>query len=50
VELPRVAVVGPVQELLLPRPVAEALPFVELGDLGVELAQRRAEAMEAVAQ
>jgi len=25
------------QELLLPRSVAEALPFVELGDLGVEL-------------
>ena len=50
VEVPRVAVVGPVQELLLPRPVAEALPFVELRDLGVELAQRRAEAMEAVAQ
>ena len=50
VEVPRVAVVGPVQELLLPRPVAEALPFVELRDLGDELAQRRAEAMEAVAQ
>jgi hypothetical protein len=38
-----------VQELLLPRPVEEALTFVKLGDLGVELPQSRAEATEPVA-
>jgi hypothetical protein len=37
VEVPFLPVVGPVQEFLLPRSVAEALPFVELRDLGVEL-------------
>jgi hypothetical protein len=37
VEVPFPAVVGPVQELLLPRSIAEALPFVQLRDLGIEV-------------
>jgi hypothetical protein len=50
VEVPRLAVVGPVEELLLPRPVEQTLTFVQLSDLGVELPQERAEAAEPVAE
>lgn len=50
VQAPGPPVERPVEELLLPGPVQQALALVELGDLGVELLQRRADATQTIGE